>query len=173
MKARRRVNSTVGLPSMNTPDMSLERFYLIRGDLRHAREFADYILRRHLHGKNGETTQLIHRAFNLSMIVSYCRPFMRNLEGPDRELEYSPIGYLAKEVLGRDGWSLHKKVIAQRNEIYAHSPTGKRFPWLPKQGTIVLQFDVFAPLNFADTRTLRSNIKSWLLYLEPLKSQYS
>ena len=160
---------------MTTPDMSLERFHLIRGDLRHAAEFADYILTRRLHSKNGPTTQLIHRSFNLSMIVSYCRPFMRNIEGSDREYEHSPIGggYFAKNVLGKEGSDLHKKVLAQRNEIYAHSPTGKRFPWQPKLGSLVLQLDVFAPLNLADTNTLRSNIRSWLKFLKPLKSQYS
>ena len=67
---------------MNTPEMSLERFYLIVGDLRDARKFANYILTRNLHQKRGDTTQLIHRAFNLSMIVSYCRPFMRNWTVP-------------------------------------------------------------------------------------------
>ena len=159
--------------SMNTPEMSLERFYLIVGDLRDARKFANYILTRNLHQKRGDTTQLIHRAFNLSMIVSYCRPFMRNLDGPDREYDYSPISHLTKSVLGKGGSALHKTIIEQRNEIYAHSPTGKRFPRLPTKGMVAFQLDVFAPLTLADTRTLRSNIKSWLDYLEPLKSQFS
>ena len=158
---------------MNTPEMSLERFHLIVGDLRDAREFADYILTRRLHEKHGQTKELIHRAFNLSMIISYSRPFMRNLEGPEREYDYSPISYLAKFVLGKEGSTLHKTIIAQRNEIHAHSPTGRRFPRPPTKDRVAISIDVFMPLSLADTRTLRSNIKSWLDYLEPLKSQFS
>lgn len=157
---------------MNTPEMSLERFYLIIGDLHSAQKFSDYILTRRLHEKNGDTTQLIHRAFNLSMIVSYCRPFMRNLEGPERELDYSPVSYLAKTLL-KERFALHKEIIEQRNYIHAHSPTGKRFVTPPTKGRVALQWDLDAPLNLADTRMLRSIIKSWLDYLEPLKSQFS
>ena len=157
---------------MNTPEMSLERFYLIVGDLRSARKFANYILTRRLHEKKGDTTQLIHRAFNLSMVVSYCRPFMRNLEGPNRELDYSPISYLAKPLL-KERFVLHKEIVEQRNYIHAHSPTGKRFTVPPTKGRVAFQLDVDAPLNVVDTRMLRSIIKSWLDYLEPLKSQFS
>ena len=157
---------------MNTPEMSLERFYLIVGDLRSARKFANYILTRRLHEKKGDTTQLIHRAFNLSMIVSYCRPFMRKLEGPDRELDYSPISYLAKPLL-KERFVLHKEIVEQRNYIHAHSPTGKRFTVPPTKWRVAFQLDVDVPLNVVDTRMLRSIIKSWLDYLEPLKSQFS
>ncbi len=159
---------------MGTPEMSLERFYLIVGDLRDARRFADYILTRRLHEKPTDTKQLIHRAFNLAMIVSYCRPFMRNLEGPaaEREFGYSPIWHHAKPLL-KERFALHRELLRQRNYIYAHSPTGERFLATPTKGRVAFQRDVFAPLNLADTRMLRSIIKSWLGYLEPLKSEFS
>jgi hypothetical protein len=154
--------------------MSLERFYLIVGDLRDARKFADYILTRRLHEKRGDTRQLIHRAFNSAMIVSYCRPFMRNLEGPgsEREFGYSPIWHLAKPLL-KERFALHRELLRQRNSIYAHSPTGEHFFATPTKGRLALGRDVFAPLNLADTQMLRSIIKSWLAYLEPLQSEFS
>jgi len=158
---------------MITPDMSLERYYLIVSDLRIAQRFADYILTNQLHEKKTDRMRLVHRAFNLSMIVSYCRPFTRNLEGDEREFSPSPISYFAKSVLDKQQFTLHKEILNQRHNVYAHSPTGKRFPWRLKKGYVALQLDVFAPLNLAYTRTLGSTIKSWLDYLEPLKSQFS
>lgn len=153
--------------------MSLERFYLIMGDLRHAQKFADYILTRGLHGKKGEKTQLVHRAFNLSMIVSYCRPFARNREYTDREAADSPIYDFAWRVLGHERFELHKEIVHQRNNIYAHSPTGKRFLARPTKGYVAFQLDVFAPLTYEQTRMLRSIIRTWLKYLEPLRSNFS
>jgi hypothetical protein len=159
--------------SMNTPQMSLERFYLIRGDLRDAQKFADYILTRGLHEKKGDKTQLIHRAFNLSMIVSYCRPFTRNREYTEREIADSPIYDFAWRVLGQERFALHKEIVHQRNNIYAHSPAGNRFIARPTRDRVAFQFDVFAPLPHAQTVMLRSIIKTWLKYLEPLKSTFS
>lgn len=153
--------------------MSLERYYLIVSDLRHAQTFADYILTRGLHGKKGEKTQLVHRAFNLSMIVSYCRPFARNREYTERETVDSPIYNFAWPVLGKERFALHKEIVHQRNNIYAHSPTGKRIAARPTKGRVALQFEVFAPLTYDQTRMLRSIIKTWRNYLEPLKSNFS
>jgi hypothetical protein len=160
---------------MIAPEMSLERFHLIVGDLREARKFADYTLTRHLHDKRTPTWQLIHRAFNLAMVVSYCRPFMRNLEGPDRdtrEIADSPIWWDAKPLLDKQRFELHKGILRQRNNIFAHSPTGERFSTPPTKGTQAIH-PIFEPLNRDDTRMLRSIIKRWLDYLEPLKSQFS
>jgi hypothetical protein len=165
------VNSSVGWLFMDTLDMSLERYHLIVSDLRIARKFADYILTRRLHEKPGDTTKLTHRAFNLSLIISYCRPFTRNVEGG--ELMDSPIYRLAKRVLDRDQFDLHCKIIRQRNNVYAHSPAGKRFPFHLKQGGLVIEADVFAPLNLKETQMLRSIIKSWGDYLETHKSEFS
>ena len=151
--------------------MSLERYHLIVGDLRIARDFADYILTRRLHEKSGDTTKLIHRAFNLSMIISYCRPFTRNIEG--NELIDSPSYRLAKRVLDTDQFDLHRKIIRQRNNVYAHSPAGKRFPFQLKPGRIVIEADVFSPLNLKETQMLRSIIKTWRDYLERHKSEFS
>jgi hypothetical protein len=160
---------------MATPEMSLERFYLIVGDLRDARKFADYILTRHLHDKRTPTWQLIHQAFNLAMVVSYCRPFMRNLEGPDRdarEIADSPLWFDAWSRFDRQRFALHKEILRQRNNIFAHSPTGERFPRPPMKGQLAFHA-VLEPLNREDTRMLRSMIKTWLEYLEPLKSKFS
>ncbi len=151
--------------------MSLERYHLIISDLRIARDFADYILTRRLHEKNGDTTRLIHRAFNLSMIISYCRPFTRNVEGG--ELIDSPIYRLAKRVLDRDQFDLHCKIIRQRNNVYAHSPAGKRIPYQLRQGRLAFEIDVFSPLKLEETKMLRSIIKSWRDYLETHKSEFS
>ena len=158
---------------MNTPQMSLERYYLIMGDLRDAQKFAGYILTRGLHGKKGEKTQLVHRAFNLSMIVSYCRPFARNREYIERETADSPIYDFAWRVLGKERFPLHKEIVHQRNNIYAHSAAGNRFVARPTKGRVAFQYDVFAPLPYEQTRMLRSIIKTWLDYLEPLKSNFS
>ena len=158
---------------MNIPKMSLERYYLIVGDLHDAQKYAGYILTRGLHGKKGEKTQLVHRAFNLSMIVSYCRPFARNREYSERETFDSPIYDFAWRVLEKEPFALHKEIVHQRNNIYAHSPTGKRFGAPPTKGLVAFQLDVFAPLTYEQTRMLRSIIKTWLDYLGPLKSNFS
>lgn len=157
---------------MDTPQMSLERFYLIVGDLGHAQKFASYILTRGLHEKKGEKTKLVHRALNLSMIVSYSRPFARNREYTQKETVDSPIYLFAYRVLGNERFALHKKLVDQRNNIYAHSPTGKRFAFRPAKGRYAVQFDVFVPLTYQQTEMLNSIIKTWLDYLEPLKSNF-
>lgn len=160
---------------MITPEMSLERFHLIVGDLKEARKYSDYILTRRLHDKRTPTWQLIHQAFNLAMVVSYCRPFVRNLEGPDRDTRAysdSPIWYETRELLDRQQFALHKEILRQRHNVFAHSPTGERFSTPPVKGRVTIH-RILEPLNRDDTRMLRSIIKSWLENLEPLKSQFS
>lgn len=152
---------------MDTLDISLERYYLVVSDLKLAKKIADHILRKRLHEKGGEQTQLIHRALNLSMIVSYCRPFTRNVDGEPKELVGSPLHYLVKSVLGKELSAFHREIMMQRNNVYAHSPSGKRFPFPPKKGVFAFQVDVFAPLPVTDTKTLRSIMKTWLDFLEP------
>src|SRR2546426_539151 len=53
----------------------LPRLYIYLNDLRDARKFVAYILKKGLHDKKTELKQLEHLAFNTSLIISYSRPF--------------------------------------------------------------------------------------------------
>lgn len=102
----------------------LPRSYIDRNDFLQARKLAVYILNRKLHDKRKTEEararqQLVHLAFNTSLVVSYSRPFHwnKNLKGePDSSLRKC-VG----EVLSSAEIQLHKKILKQRDTTYAHS----------------------------------------------------
>jgi hypothetical protein len=128
----------------------LPRLYIDRLDLLQARKFASYILQKELHEKRKTQQvqadrQLVHSAFNASLIISYSRPFTsnNNLERRNK----SELGERVQEVLkGTNEVDLHKRVLDLRNQPYAHSDA--------------------QILDKPETTLLAVIIKKWLGYVE-------
>ena len=102
----------------------LPRLYIDRLDFLQAREFAAYILNERLHEKRKTeraqaSRQLIHQAFNTSLIISYSRPFHwnKNFKGEPE----SSLRKCASKVLNKTEVELHSKILGQRDTTYAHS----------------------------------------------------
>jgi hypothetical protein len=158
---------------MSPLNMSRGRYEITMNDLRWAQKFASHILKKGLHGRGGEQTELIHRALNLSMIVSYCRPFGKNQEKEGQDLVDSPLYDLVRTVLTKDEFRLHKLIVKARNNVYAHSAASAHFFGLsePKGKTIVVTRDVLEPLAVEDTTVLHGMIKKWIEYLKQRRSE--
>src|SRR6266850_6323743 len=102
----------------------LPRLYIDLNDFRNARRFAVYILRQKLHEKKKTQLartrqQLVHLAFNTALIISYSRPFHGNynLKGQPK----SSLKEHTCDVLNDTECELHTRVLAMRDEAYAHS----------------------------------------------------
>lgn len=95
------------------------RLSISLGDFRQARRFASFILRRQLHTKTQtDYVQLLHLAFNTSLVVSYSRPFSSNR---DLHKARSSLKSLVLAVLTADEIALQEKVLEVRNTAYGHS----------------------------------------------------
>jgi hypothetical protein len=148
----------------------LPRLYIDRLDLLQARKFASYILQKELHEKRKTQQaqadrQLVHSAFNASLIISYSRPFTSNNNRERRNK--SELGERVQEVLmGTNEVDLHKRVLDLRNQAYAHSDAQvhlfegldytKHLPFMK----------VVEILDKPETTLLAVIIKKWLCYVE-------
>ena len=145
----------------------LPRLYIDRFDLHAALKFATYILKEDLHDKKKrkKDKDLLHAAFNTSLIISYSRPFSgnRNFKGePKPSLDegiYADLNNAETE--------LHKKVLNLRDTAYAHSDArAHRIATLDYTSrTIPIMLSV---LNLRKTETvaLKSLIEKWITCVE-------
>jgi hypothetical protein len=104
---------------MTGKHITQDRLTIFENDLKQARKFAEYIIERGLCNKKGPRIQLVHLAFNTSLIISYCRPSHenRNAEGqPKSSLE----PYVSQVLIG-DDVKLHHVIKISRVKEYAHS----------------------------------------------------
>jgi hypothetical protein len=98
-----------------------ERLYVAQEDLRQAASFAAHILKNgwHFHPwERRSTTYMKQSAFTTALVVSYARPFTKSRGWPKIPKRIAPYDQEQK--------TLHKRILALRNEIYAHSDVGKR-----------------------------------------------
>jgi hypothetical protein len=120
---------------------------LVAGDLMRARQFLRAL---ETTGKSRQT-KIIREALTLASIVSYCRPFMTNFDASGRKRRWIP-GRLLKDLPPRLR-SVHKRIVAARNQAWAHtdwsehSPTAlagggvvSRNPWIPLDEPEVAEF---------------------------------
>ncbi|MGI9067877.1 MAG: hypothetical protein ACR2HX_15935 [Pyrinomonadaceae bacterium] len=143
----------------------LPRSYLDRLDFYQAREVAAYILKEGLHEKRKTEQarvkqQLVHLAFNTSLIVSYSRPFSKN-----RNFEGEPSSSLKKEicrVLNESETELHKKVLDMRNSVCAHSDGRAN-----RMATLGIRAitDLHENLDKSETARLKAMSVKWIKYL--------
>jgi hypothetical protein len=146
----------------------LPRVSIYLFDLREARKFADYILKRTLHSKKSELRQLEHLAFNTSLIISYSRPFKRSYNFKD---EGSSLEGYEKKVLDDDEVELHRRILGLRDRAYAHSDASSHL----FEGFDYSKFVAFyRPIEILDksaTEQLKLIIGKWISYLETQKSK--
>lgn len=148
----------------------LPRLYIYLNDFRDARNFATYILEKGLHDKKTELKQLVHLAFNTSLMISYSRPFTRNsnLKGEGK----SSLGGYEHEVL-KEGVEveLHRRILALRDQAYAHSDASSHlFEGLDYTKYLAFMRPVEI-LDKSETGTLKVMIKRWISHLEGEKSR--
>src|SRR5437764_1899611 len=107
---------------MNNNQIQLPRLYIYLSDFKQAHKFAAYILEKGLHNKKQtELRELVHSAFNTSLIISYSRPFGPNYEFSGQIPVKSSLKEFTSKVLSEDEVKLHDRVIDMRNSTYAHS----------------------------------------------------
>jgi len=139
----------------------LPRIRVDRIDLTKARRFADHIL--HQRWKKQSPTA---DAFNIALIVSYCKPFSmrKDLEGK-RELWLDRQVDLA-EILSPEEAQLHNRVKELRNSYVAHSDADSvLFRGLDYSRTIFLHKEALN-LKKSDVELLRRMIGKWIKYLD-------
>ena len=147
----------------------LPRLYIDRLDFYQARKVAAYILKEGLHEKRKTEQarvkqQLVHLAFNTSLIVSYSRPFSKN-----RNFEGEPSSSLKKEicrVLNESETELHKKVLDMRDTVCAHSDArAHRIANLDYTSFIAIMYRV-ENLTRSETAKLKVMSEKWIKYLD-------
>src|SRR5882762_9127461 len=135
--------------------IQLPAILVFRGDFVLARSFASRILQARFHTKNRtDLRDLTHHAFNLSLVVSYTRPFFNNHNfggGP------SSLNYCVETVLtDPDSLKLHNKTRRLRKTAYAHSDGSSHlirgFDY-NRSGLALMQL-AFQPLDESETRRL-------------------
>ncbi len=137
------------------------RIYIDRLDLIEARRFAAHILDKRWPNKKGEIT---HKAFNISLIISYGRPFSRryDLDGHPEPLLDEQIS----KVLNENEAKLHKRVKKLRHRSYAHSDAGSHLFEELDYTKYSFPLKEHLPLDRADVELLLGMIEKWIDYLE-------
>lgn len=141
----------------------LPRIYIDRLDLKEARKFAAYILKK---GWPNQKRELAHTAFNTALIVSYARPF-----GVRRDLERqreSPLDkHIADVLIEKEEIALHEQIKEMRNESFAHSDARSHlFEGFDYIGEPVFLYKSELPLSEEKTRLLATIIQKWIDYLD-------
>jgi hypothetical protein len=111
-------------PEINGKIRQLKRLILSKGDFKHARLVADYILGDKLHDMPESETHVLLPALNCSMVIAYCRPFSGN-DGR------SPVGVpdLPQRILtalNEQERAIHDVVLYDRHKLLAHSDADGR-----------------------------------------------
>jgi hypothetical protein len=147
----------------------LPRLYICLNDLRDARKFVIYILKRELHDKKTELRQLEHLAFDTSLIISYARSFKRsnNFNGKDMSL----LEGHEHEVLEEDEVELHRRILALRDRAYAHSDASSHLFGGHDYSKYVALARPIETLDKSATGTMKTMIEKWISYLESEKSK--
>lgn len=163
----------------------LPRLYVDRLDFYQAQECAAYIIDQGLHEKRKterarKSQQLVHTAFNTSLIVSYSRPFTnhKDLKGKseknDKGTNKAPLNDHVTEVLKEtETIKLHHRVLHLRDTAYAHSDARSHLFEGLDYTKLVPFMKVVVNLNQLETTRLKVMIGKWIKYLNeqipPLK----
>ena len=147
----------------------LPRSYIYLNDFKQARKFASFILKQGLHEKTTEQEKLIHLAFNTSLIISYARPFRgnNNFEGQPR----SSLRQHACEVLDEAEVEIHDRILALRDNAYAHSDARSHLLESLDYTKHIGLMRTIETLDKSTTGKLKVIIEKWIGYLEAEKSK--
>jgi hypothetical protein len=133
-------------------------------DFKQARKFARFILEKQLHAKKQtDYVQLLHSAFDTSLILSYCRPFTSNKNRPGEDP--SSLKRVT-EVLNEDEAKLHDLIWERRNQVYAHTQASAHLFEGMDYDRSLMFMKVVPRLNKAETIMLKGMINNWIKYLE-------
>lgn len=139
----------------------LPRIRVDRLDLIKARGFADHIL-----NQRWKKPSLTSDAFNIALIVSYCKPFsMRKDLEAKRELWLDHQVDLA-EILNPEEAQLHKQVKELRNSYIAHSDANSVLFKGMDYSRKIHFFKVEFNLTKGEVQLLKKTINKWLKYLD-------
>jgi hypothetical protein len=152
----------------------LPRLHIDWLDFLQARRFAGYIIKQRLHDKKKTEPararqQLVHLAFNTSLIISYSRPFHwnKNFRGqPDSSLRKE----VSKVLQEPHEAELHAKVLSLRDSAYAHSAARSQLIEGLDYGNDFALTRSIEMLDRPTTEKLRIIIEKWISYLEAEKT---
>jgi hypothetical protein len=160
------------MTNSNDKQIRRSRPNIFLGDFKDARRFANYILSRNLHKSDDpeSITRLKLLAFNASVIVSYCRPF-HGSNDQEGARKVSLKQDLAAFVLDASEFDLHKRIIAKRDQEFAHSDSvAHEFNGYDYSGRVAMFYKLpREPLTKEETQTLRSMIRKWIKHIETLR----
>ena len=150
--------------------LRLPRSYIYLKDFNQARRFAAYILERRLHERKKTEPararqQLVHLAFNTSLIISYSRPFTSNsnFKGQDK----SSLKGSEREVL-KEGVEieLHRRILDLRNRAYAHSDASTNLFENFDYSKFVALMPLVEILDKPEIGILKVMIERWISHLK-------
>lgn len=120
-------------------------------------------------------SQLVHLAFNTSLIVSYSRPFHDSNDAIDngRKVRVSLRKAVESVLDAASEQSLHKKITSMRDQAFAHSDAAadefEGFNY--GASTVQVHKLAFDPISRDETLLLRTMIGKWIDYLEAQRSE--
>jgi hypothetical protein len=156
-------------PSLRRNQLPRHRLTIFMSDFREALRFADYILQKNLHEKKAEQSRLVHLAFDLSLVISYARPFGQNRERPGEGR--SSLDAAVIEVLTGDEAKLHARIMDRRDRAYAHSDASMHliegFDYDRRSVQLMLSL---LPLGRTEIQMTKGMIKKWLKHLHEQKT---
>jgi hypothetical protein len=109
-------------------------------------------------------------AFNMSLIVSYCRPFHGSNDAKGgRKVSLAKAD--AIDVLDLEDADFHKTIIALRDQAFAHSDSiaSEIEGWDYSGKTIMLYKLARDPLTREETQTLKCMTKKWIEHVLKLR----
>jgi len=146
----------------------LPRVRVDRIDFIRARRFAHHILAEEWSKTN---TSLVHDAFNISLIVCYCKPFSVRRDLEDRKEYRLNEQVEITGVLNEEEKKLHDRVKELRDKSVAHSDASsvlvKGFDYVKKPGFFKAELN----LDRDEVELLKTMIDKWIKYLDERISQ--
>jgi uncharacterized membrane protein len=159
-------------PENHHRPIRLSRLNIFLGDFREARDFAVYIVSRGLYRfKDPQSKKrLLHRAFNVALIVSYSRAFRGSKDRQDAA-KVSISEPEVNTVLDADEQRLHKRIVETRDQAFAHSDSiAHELEGMDYSGRTVMFYNTARePLSREETKTLSRMIRKWIQHLEKLR----
>lgn len=151
-----------------TAKWRLPRLDIDQNDLREALKFATYIIKEALHDKKKrkKDKDLLHAAFNTSLIISYSRPFSGN-----RNLEGEQVNSLDRDtcrILSKSETELHRRILDLRDTAYAHSDARRyRIAGVDYRKSTFMSKLMYRTENLTkqEAVTLKIMIEKWLRHL--------
>ena len=128
---------------------------MIEDEFRELRDYITPLLNDHPNGPDYRVASAVHRALDLTTIITYGRIFKRNHGFETAKVELEPIvaAYTAEQR------TLHEELLRARDQEYAHSDAGPNDITFYRDGPFMVSRRVIRmPLNHDQLRMLQNMV---------------